>query len=110
MVERGILVGDLECRPGAIDPRNARTMRGQMEGESALVGEDIECLTVGILGRGGIVFALVKEGSGLLAFESFEFKLDAVHGKDGGTLLSPQQARGAWRQFFELADTRIHAL
>ncbi len=37
-----------------------------MQGETALVGADVERLAMGIAGRGGVVQTLVKKGSGLL--------------------------------------------
>ena len=55
----------------------------QMKREASLIAEDVEGFAVGVLGSGGVVLALVEEGSGLLAFEGVEVELDAIHGKDG---------------------------
>jgi hypothetical protein len=75
LVEGGVLVGDFERGTGAVDAGDVRAAGSQMEGESALVAENVESLAVGVLGGGGVVLALVEEGSGLLAFEGVEVKL-----------------------------------
>ena len=110
MIERGILVGDFERGTGTVDAGDVRAARGQVKGEAALVAEDVEGFAVGVLGGGGIVLALVEEGSGLLAFERVEVELDAVHGEDRRGFFALQQAGWARRQIFELADARIDAL
>ena len=109
-VEGGVLVGDFERGTGAVDAGDVCAMRGEMEGEASLIAEDVESIAVGVLGGGGVVLALVEEGSGLLAFEGVEVKLDAVHGEDGGALFACQQTGRARRKFFELADARIDTL
>src|SRR5208282_1277971 len=78
--------------------------------EASLIAEDVESLAVGIVGGSEIVFALVEEGSGLLALEGVEMELQLVHGEGGGSFFALQQAGGAWRKCFELPDTRVSAL
>ena len=57
-----------------------------MEGEASLIAEDVEGFAVGVVGGGGVVLALVEEGSGLLAFEGVVMELNSVHGEGGGGL------------------------
>src|ERR1700733_707303 len=109
LVEGGVLIGDFQRGTGTIDANDVSTARGEMEGEAALVAKNVEGFAVGVPGGGSIVLALVEEGSGFLAFESLEVKLNLVHREDRGTVSAHQQARGARRQFFELADSRVHA-
>ena len=54
-----------------------------MESEASLIAEDVEGFSVGVLHGCTVVFALVEEGSGLLALERVEMKLDPVHGEYG---------------------------
>src|SRR5580692_6616071 len=81
-----------------------------MQGEAALVTENVEGLAVSVLRGGGVIFALIKEGSGLLAFEGVEAELNRIHGERGGGLFSLQQAGGARRKRFQFADARVDAL
>ena len=85
-------------------------MRSEVESEASLIAEDVEGLAVGVLGSGGVVLALVEEGSGLLAFEGVEMELNAVHGEGGGGLLALQEAGGAGRKGLQFAHARIHSL
>ncbi len=62
-----------------------------------------------VLGGGGVVFALVEEGTGFLAFESVVVKMHAVHGESSGGLAALQQAGRARRKSFQFAYPRIHA-
>ena len=109
-IERGVLVGDFERGPGAVDTGDLRAARGEMKGKAALIAEDVEGVSVGVLRGGGVVLALVEKGSGLLAFEGVEMELDAVHGEDGRGLFALQQAGRTRRQILEFADARVHAL
>src|SRR5208283_5861984 len=102
--------GDFERGAGAVDAGDVGAARGEMEGESALVAKNVEGVAMGVLGGGGVVLALIEEGSGLLAFERVELELDAVHGEDCGTLFTGEQAGRVRREFLELANSRIHAL
>ena len=81
----------------------------EVEGEASLIAEDVEGFAVRVLGGGGVVFALVEEGTGLLAFERVVVKLHAVHGESGGGLTTLQQAGCARRKSFQFAYARIHA-
>ena len=91
-----------------------------MKGEASLVAEDVEGLAVGVLGGGGVVFALVEEGSGLLAFEGVVAELYAVHGEGGRGLLaltagrrsaagsdSSSRTRGSTRSMMEAGCKRL---
>src|SRR5580698_5188560 len=109
MIQGRVLVGDFQGRAGAVDAGDLRAVRGEMEREAALVTEDVESLAVGIVGGGGVVFTLVEKGSGFLAFEGVVAKLDSVHGEGGGSLLALQEAGGARRETFELADAGVDA-
>jgi hypothetical protein len=83
VIQSGVLVGDFQGGTGAVDAGDLGAARGEMEGETALVAEDVEGLAVAVAGGGSVVFALVEEGSGFLAFEGVKGKLNAVHGEDG---------------------------
>ena len=110
LVEGGVLVGDFEGGAGAVDSGDLRAARGEVEGEASLIAEDVEGFAAGVVGGGGVVFALVEKGSGLLAFEGVVVELDLVHGEGGGGLLALQQAGGAGRESFEFADAGVDAL
>src|ERR1022692_4868879 len=110
VVERGILVGAFERGPGAVDSRDMRAARGQMESKTSLVAEDVKGFAVGVLGSGSVILTLVKERSGLLAFERIEVELDGVHGEDRGDCFALEEAGWERRQILELADARVHAL
>ena len=47
-----------------------------MQGEASLIAEDVERLTSGVLGGSSVVFALIEEGSRLLAFERVVVELE----------------------------------
>jgi hypothetical protein len=110
MIEGGILVGDFEGGAGAIDSSDLRTAWGEVKGEAALIAEDVEGIAVSVPGGSGIVFALVEEGSGLLAFKSVKAELDSIHGEGGRGLLALKEAGDARRESFEFANARIDAL
>ena len=109
-VKSCVLVGNFECSPGTIYAGDVGTAREQMKRETSLVAEDVEGIAVSVLGSGGVVLALVEEGSGLLAFEGVELELDTVHGEDGRGFFALHQPRGAGRQILELADSRVDTL
>ena len=81
-----------------------------MESKRTLIAEDVEGVAVGVMRGGGVVFALIEEGSGLLAFESVVMELDAVHGDDGGGLAAVNEARGTRGKFFQFANAGVDAL
>ena len=62
------------------------------------------------MGGGGIVFALVEEGSGFLAFERVVAELDGIHGEGGGGFFALQEAGCARRKSFEFAHARVDTL
>src|SRR5580698_4457574 len=103
-VEGGILVCDLEGGPGAIDASDLRTVGGEVEREAALITKNVEGFAFGVVGGSVVVFALVEEGSGFLAFEGIVVKLDAVHGEGGRGLVTLYESGVARRQSFEIAD------
>src|SRR5580700_2592364 len=82
-IQRGVPVSHFEGGPGTVDAGGMGATRGHMKGKASLVAEDVESFAVSILGSGGIVLALVKEGSSLLTLERVEMELDVVHGEDG---------------------------
>jgi len=51
-VQRGILLGDLEGSTRAVDAGDVRAAWGEMKREPALVAEDVERVSRGVLGRG----------------------------------------------------------
>src|SRR5450631_192989 len=110
MVEGGVLVGDFQGRTGAVDAGDVRAPRGEMESEPSLIAEDVESFAFGVLSGDGVVFALVEEGAGFLAFERVVAELDGIHGEGGGGFLTLQKARSARRKSFEFAHSRIDAL
>src|SRR5882762_5156524 len=69
LVQRGILIGDFERRPRAVNTGDMRAARSQMKGKTSLVAENIEGFAMCILSGRGIVLPLIEEGSSLLAFE-----------------------------------------
>ena len=79
MIQRCVLVCYLEGGTGAVNAGDLSAMGGEMESEASLIAEDVERFSVGVVGGGVIVLALVEEGAGLLAMESVVMKLDAVH-------------------------------
>src|SRR5208337_1882772 len=76
MVEGGILVGDFERGAGTVDAGDARAVRGKMQAEASLIAEHVEGFAAGVLSGSSVVFALVEEGSGFLAFESVIVEAD----------------------------------
>src|SRR5882672_683602 len=92
LVQRGILVGDFERRPRAVNTGDMRAARSQMKGKTSLVAENIEGFAMCILRGRGIVLPLIEEGSSFLAFERVKVKLHTVHGEDRRTLLPGHQA------------------
>ncbi len=82
-----------------------------MQRKSALIAESVEGVPVSVLRRRRVVFPLIEERSGLLAFEAVVVKAHtAVHGEDGRTLLSPKQSGLKRRQLLKLSNACIHAL
>jgi hypothetical protein len=71
-----------------------------VQGEASLIAEDVERFAVRVVGGGGVVFALVEEGSGLLAFEGVEVELDAVHLEGGRSLLALAAGRTRAQEAF----------
>src|SRR5215470_16506621 len=84
--------------------------RRQVEGKTSLITEDVESIAFCVLRGGRVVFALVEEGSGLLAFEGVEMELNPVHGESGCGFVSLQQAGSAGWEALEFADAGIDAL
>src|SRR4029077_17906659 len=64
LVEGGVLVGNFQSGTRAVDASDLRAVGSEVEGEASLIAEDVEGFAVGVLGSGGIVLALVEEGSG----------------------------------------------
>src|ERR1700723_494914 len=97
-VEGGVLVGDFERGAGTVDGRDARAARDEVEGEAALIAEDVEGVAGGGGGGRGVVLALVEEGSGFLPGEGIVMELDSVHGDDGRVFIALQQCGFARRE------------
>jgi hypothetical protein len=72
VVERRVLIGDFERGPGTVDGGDLLAGLRQVKGKASLIAENIERGAVGVLRAGGVVLALVEEGSGLLAFAGVE--------------------------------------
>jgi len=88
-VEGEVLVGGFEGGAAGVDASDAVADLGEVEGEAALVGADVECsmsATGGadVFGCGGVVEALVEEGAGLLAGGCVVGEAEAVEGEEGG--------------------------
>src|SRR6185369_895099 len=86
-----------------------------MQGESTLVGADVEGASASVAFSGGLVFALIEKSSGLLSCESVKIEAESVHGNDGRGLRRflfgrVHDLRLARRELFEFADTGIAAL
>src|ERR1017187_2684108 len=110
MVEGGVLVGHFQGRTGAVDAGGVRALRGEMESEASLIAEDVESFAFGVLSGDGVVFALVEEGAGFLAFKRVVTELDGIHGEGGSGFLTLQKARSSRRKSFDFAFSRIDAL
>src|SRR5258708_36235915 len=86
-----------------------------MQRKSTLIAESVERFTMRVLRRGGVVFTLIQEGAGLLAFEAVVVVAHAavyaaaVHSKDSRTLLSPKQSGLKRRQLLKFPNASIHA-
>uniref|UniRef100_E6QKZ5 Uncharacterized protein n=1 Tax=mine drainage metagenome TaxID=410659 RepID=E6QKZ5_9ZZZZ len=83
-----VRLGDFEGCARGVDAGDALTDLGQMEGEAALVGADIEHLRGCVFGLcpasdGGVVFALIEECAGFLAGLDVEVKAEAIEQEDG---------------------------
>src|SRR6202041_866626 len=100
-VEGGVLVGNFEGGGGTVDARDARAARDEVEGEAALIAEDVEGVAVGVGGGRGVVLALVEEGSGFLPGKGIVVELDSVHGNDGRVFITLQQCGFAGRESFQ---------
>src|SRR5436309_1054078 len=94
-VQGSVLVGNFQGRTGTIHAGDLGAVRGEMKGESPLIAENVERFPFGVAGRGGIVLALVEEGSGLLPFQGVELEADGVHGERYRALLPIQKRGGA---------------
>src|SRR5208283_300552 len=106
-VEGGVLVGHFEGGAGAVDAGYAGAMWGKVEGEAALIAEGVEGLPMGVARGGGVVLALVEEGSGFLTFERVIVEADAVHVNHGRGLRSPKQAGLAGRQLLQVSNAGV---
>ena len=88
-VEGEVLVGGFEGGAAGVDACDAVADLGEVEGETALVGADIECScgTTGGLDVGGgcgVVEALIEEGAGFLAGGCVVGEAEVVEGEGGG--------------------------
>ena len=68
---------------GGVDSGDARACPGQVQGETALVGADVQGFAMGVTGCCGVVQALVEEGPGLLPGVGVVVKGEPVEVKDG---------------------------
>src|SRR5207253_6641174 len=109
-IQRLILFRYFQRRPRAVERRDGVAFSCEVQRESALVAENIKRAAMGVTLSGGIVLALVKKCSGLLAAEAIVVKPNCVDGIDGRGLLAPQQPAWRWRKLFQLANPRIHTL
>ncbi len=99
-------VGDFERGAAGVDAGDAVADVGEVQGEAALVGADVEraaCAAerLGAVGGGGVVEALVEEGAGLLAGGGVEGEAEAVDGEGGleaGARLRGCGTRGSGRR------------
>ena len=101
---------DFQRRPRAVERGDGVAFSCEVQRESALVAENIKRAAMGVTLSGGIVLALVKKCSGLLAAEAIVVKPNPVDGIDGRGLLAPQQPAWRWRKLFQLANPRIYTL
>ena len=81
-VELFVLFRDLERRTRGIDRGNVIADARQVQGESALIGEAVERLSMRISSGGGVVLALIEKRSGLLNAQRVEVEADTVEGED----------------------------
>ena len=82
-VEEEVGVGDFESSAAGVYAGDAGAGLGEMKGEAALVGADVEGSAVGVAGGGGVVEALVEECAGLLAGGGVVGEMQAVDGEGG---------------------------
>ena len=85
-VQVAVAVGHFEGAAAGIDAGYVTAVLGEMDGETALIGADVECVSAGVSGGGSVVEALVQEGTCLLAGACVEVKLQAVDGEYRGEL------------------------
>ena len=106
-IEVSVLVGDLERRPRRIYRSDLIANARQVQRESALVGEAVECFSMCISSSRRIVLALIEKCPGLLSAEGVEVEADSVERKIVDRLFSAQDLRLLRRQLFQLANVRI---
>src|ERR1700722_9122776 len=109
-IEGCVLVGDFQRGTGAVDCGDLRATRREGKGKAALVTEDVQSFSLGVLSGGGIVFALVKESSSLLAFEGVVAELHGVHGEGGARFFALQESGRARRKSLQSAYAGVDAL
>ena len=85
-VEFAVAVGYFEGAAAGVYSGYVAAVLGHVEGESPLIGADVEGFASCVAGGCGVVEALVEEGSRLLAGACVEVKTEAVDGEDGGEL------------------------
>jgi hypothetical protein len=92
-VEFEIAFGDFQSCSGGVDSGNAAAGAGEMQGEATLIAADVEGGSFGgrrgwcgggVESGGGIVVALIEEGSGFLSGAGVVMKAEAIEGEDGG--------------------------
>jgi len=86
-----VALGDLKGGARGVDAGDLGADLGEVEGESSLVGADVKGLTgelqgAGPLGRGAVIFTLVKERAGFLPGVGIEEEAEAVEVERGGCL------------------------
>src|SRR4051812_1167899 len=109
-VEGCVLVGGFQGRTGAVDASYLGAAGGEVKGEASLIAENIESFAFGIAGCGGIVFALIEKGPGLLACKRVEMEADAVHGESCRAPVSIEQGGSTRGKSFQLANARVGSL
>lgn len=118
-VELSVAVGYFEGAEAGVDSGDLTAVLGHVEGESALISADVERGAGCVAGCGGVVEALVEEGSRLLARACVEVKTKAVDGEDGGELWCFGGVLMVWGvegtgcgvgELFEFADLWVGAL
>ena len=85
-VQVAVAVGYFERAATGVDAGYVATVLGEMDGESALIGADVEGVSAGVSCCCGVVEALIQEGPCLLAGACVEVKLQAVDGEYRGEL------------------------
>src|SRR5450631_2720201 len=80
-----------------------------MQRKSALVGEAVQGLSVGITCSRSVVLALIEKRSRLLTAECVEMETHAVDSENRTRAPALNELRLARRELLQLADVRIHA-